>query len=61
VEQFSNVINSKDYWYGAVWRPQTDVGHEQEWDWMPDGGNTPLISPVRSQRQADSTFFSQSA
>lgn len=21
VEQFSNVINSKNYWYGAVWRP----------------------------------------
>ncbi|KQV51399.1 hypothetical protein ASD07_10935 [Duganella sp. Root336D2] len=21
VEQFSNVINPKDYWYGAVWRP----------------------------------------
>lgn len=21
VEQFSNVINAKDYWYGTVWRP----------------------------------------
>ena len=62
VEQFSNVINSKDYWYGAVWRPQTDVGHEQEWDWMPDGGNTPPSSRLcaRSGKPIP-LFFSQSA